>query len=45
MPADRTATIDLRDIIGFSTVYIPRLMPWRDLTEILPFVDCMTTPW
>jgi hypothetical protein len=45
MPTGGTTGVDLHDIIGFSSVYIPRLVTWRDLGEALAGVDFGLCPW
>jgi hypothetical protein len=45
MPIYRTSAIDFCDIIGFTTMLVPRFMPWGYVRKILLFLDLLFAHW
>jgi hypothetical protein len=45
MPIDLTAGVDLSDIIGLSSMHIPRFVTWRGIGQILIRVASMLWYW
>ena len=41
----RTTAVDLGNIIGFSSMHIPRFVTWGGIREILGFLDLFTVNW
>jgi hypothetical protein len=41
----KAAKVDLGNIICLAAMLIPRFVTWRNVTQILPFVDLSMVNW